>query len=188
MLLAGQVAAEDWPHWRGLSRTAVVRERSGWQGRQWLSLDDVLWTSDVGQGASSPVVANRRVYTLGWVNDQDRVVCLDLDTGHEIWSASYPAPLHGRHATGDEGLHDGPTSTPALDVSDGRLYTLSVDGDLKSWDSTNGRLTWSLNLYEKYNVPQRPRIGRSGRRDYGYTFSPLVYQVSGHTSSSPMAG
>ena len=53
---------------------------------------------------------------------------------------------------------------------------MSVDGDLKSWISTTGKIAWSLNLYDQYEVPQRPRIGRSGQRDYGYTSSPLVYR------------
>lgn len=31
-----------------------------------------------------------------------------------------------------------------------------------------------MNLYDTFGVPQRPKVGRSGRRDYGYTSSPLV--------------
>jgi outer membrane protein assembly factor BamB len=34
---------------------------------------------------------------------------------------------------------------------------------------------WSINFYERYDVPQRPLVGRRRLRDYGYTASPLVY-------------
>ncbi len=176
LLLTELAVAEDWPHWRGSARTDIVRERSGWNGQRWLSSDEPLWVADVGQGATSPIVVKNRVFTLGWTDDKDRVVCLDLDTGREVWSESYPAPLHARHANGDEGLYDGPTSTPAYDPATGQLFALSVDGDLKAWTAATGKLAWSLNLYDQYEVPQRPRIGRSGQRDYGYTSSPLVYR------------
>ena len=99
LVLAGRAVAEDWPHWRGLTRTDIVRERSGWNGQRWLSSDEPLWAGDVGQGATSPIVVETRVYTLGWADDKDRVVCLELETGQEIWSESYPAPLHGATRT-----------------------------------------------------------------------------------------
>lgn len=34
---------------------------------------------------------------------------------------------------------------------------------------------WAINLYESYDVPQRPRTGRQ-RTDYGYTSTPHIYQ------------
>ena len=34
---------------------------------------------------------------------------------------------------------------------------------------------WAVNLYDAYGMKQRPRIGRSPIRDYGYTSSPLVH-------------
>src|SRR3712207_1756411 len=38
-----------------------------------------------------------------------------------------------------------------------------------------GAEVWSLNLYESYQVGQRPDVGRNTRRDYGYTTSPRVH-------------
>jgi outer membrane protein assembly factor BamB len=114
---------------------------------------------------------------MGWRDEQDSVYCLQASNGQEIWSVSYKCPRYGRQATGDQGLYGGPTSTPEYDGDTGLLYTLSCDGDLKCWDTTQrGREIWNVNLYDRYQVQQRPQIGRSGRRDYGYTTSPLVYQ------------
>jgi outer membrane protein assembly factor BamB len=166
-------AGEDWPHWRGPARNGVVAEDSGWERQGWPPRE--VWRKQVGEGASSPVVAEGRVYVLGWRNQQDQVTCLDAASGAELWKASYDCPRYGRRATGDEGLYSGPSSTPELDVGNGWLFTLSTDGDLQCWDVARaGRRVWGCNLYERYGAARRPRVGRSGQRDYGYTSSPLA--------------
>lgn len=102
--------------------------------------------------------------------------CIDAATGKNLWTQSYACPQYGRKATGDEGLYGGPTGTPEYDPSTKLLYTLSVDGDLQCWDAASaGKLVWKLNLYDQFDPPRRPRFGRSGLRDYGYTTAPLVH-------------
>lgn len=40
-----------------------------------------------------------------------------------------------------------------------------MDGDLRCWNTIkNGQSVWSSNLHDKYNIPQRPDVGR-GQRD-----------------------
>ncbi len=170
-----EAADNSWPHWRGPNRNDVVGEVSGWEAGAWAP-QKPAWTTDVGEGSTSPVVVDGRLYTMGWQNGQDRLVCLDARTGKRLWRVSYKCPRYGRHATGDQGLYSGPTSTPEYNRQTGYLYTLSVDGDLNCWDTNaKGRSVWKLNLYEAYHVPRRSRVNRSGRRDYGYTSSPLVH-------------
>ncbi|MCL6505334.1 MAG: PQQ-binding-like beta-propeller repeat protein [Pirellulales bacterium] len=167
--------AEDWPGWRGPHRNGVVAEPSGWQGGDWPA-GGLLWQGQVGMGASSPLVVGKQVLVLGWNEGADTLSALDAATGEALWRQTYPSPQYGRHAVGDEGLYAGPTSTPEYDAQTGYVYTLSVDGELRCWNSRRrGRLVWRRNLYEAYGMPQRPQIGRSGQRDYGYTTSPLVH-------------
>ena len=167
--------ADDWPHWRGPRRSDVVAERSGYRAGDW-PIGEAVWSADVGQGASSPLVVGGRVYAQGWRDGRESIVCLDAATGRELWKQSYKCPKYGRRATGDEGLYSGPSSTPEYDATTKRLFTLSVDGDLNCWEAERGRHLWELNLYDQYDVPRRPRHGRSGLRDYGYTTSPLVHR------------
>ncbi|MCA9082769.1 MAG: PQQ-binding-like beta-propeller repeat protein [Planctomycetaceae bacterium] len=176
LLLCSQTcAAEDWPHWRGADRRDVTVEASLWDGTSWVN-DQPMWTAAVGEGGTSPIVIGDRLYAMGWSNDQDTVFCLNTDTGKEIWKSSYRCPRYGRLATGDEGLYSGPTSTPEYDAETGFLYTLSCDGDLNCWDAKQqGSRRWHLNLYDNFHVARRPKIGRSGLRDYGYTTSPLIH-------------
>lgn len=174
-LLVKAGSADDWPHWRGLQRDGKTNESSGYRGTTWPP-DHSSWDVNVGAGGSSPIVVGNRVFTLGWIEGADRVSCLDADTGREIWHQSYRCPSYGRHSDGDKGLYSGPSSCPAYDSETGSLFTLSTDGDLNCWDTSNdGRSVWSLNLYDKYNVPQRPKVGSRRLRDYGYTTAPLIY-------------
>jgi outer membrane protein assembly factor BamB len=169
------VQADDWPHWRGANRNGIVAEPSGWTSRGWLGREPV-WTRNVGEGGTSPIVVKGRVYTMGWSGGRDTVWCLNATTGAVVWTAGYASPRHGRHATGDEGLYAGPSSTPEYDPQTGYLYTLGVDGELNCWDTnSDGRRLWRLNLYDECRVPRRPKIGRQGLRDYGYTTAPLGY-------------
>ena len=172
--LAGVVRGEDWPHWRGLNRDDVSVEASGWNGKEWPLKQ--LWKKNVGVGSTSPIVVDGRLYTIGWFEGQDRVQCLDPKTGKSVWTQPYECPQYGRNSTGDKGIYAGVCSTPEFDSQTGYLYTLSIDGDLQAWDSRQqGKRVWSLNLYDRYKAPMRARVGRSGRRDYGYTSSPLLH-------------
>ncbi|MEO1997132.1 MAG: PQQ-binding-like beta-propeller repeat protein [Planctomycetaceae bacterium] len=164
----------DWPHWRGPSRNGVVQQDSGWQSGLWPP-KQATWQAQLGAGASAPVVAAGQVWALGWKAGRDTLHCLDAQTGKLIWQQSYQCPQYGRHSSGDKGIYSGPSACPSYDRDSGYLYTLSTDGDLICWDTRQrGQRVWSLNLYDKYDIPQRPLVGGRKMRDYGYTTAPLV--------------
>lgn len=167
----------DWPHFRGLTRDGIATSvASGWNGKEWPGAQPV-WSAEVGRGGSSPLIAGGLVFTLGWNDGREILRAIDLETGKLRWEQSYPAPEYGRHATGDEGLYNGPSATPEVDVERGRLFTLGADGDLRCWNiERGGELVWKQNLYDTYGVGQRPKVGRAGRRDYGYTTTPFLFK------------
>lgn len=167
--------SEDWPHWRGQNRNGSVNEDSGWEHGSW-PLGDAIWKARVGEGGSAPVVADGRLYTIGWSEERDYVRCRDAITGRQIWKQSYACPKYGRQSEGDKGLYSGPSACPAYDRATGYLFTLSTDGDLNCWDTgKEGQRVWSLNFYDEYDVKQRPLVGSRRLRDYGYTASPLIF-------------
>jgi outer membrane protein assembly factor BamB len=178
LLLACEITrADDWPHWRGPQRNDIVEENSGWKEGRWAD-GKPIWEVEVGQGSTSPLVAEGRLYVLGWEGGQDCVRCLEAKTGKTIWTVSYKCPQYGRHATGDESVYSGPTSSPEYDASTKHLYTLSCDGDLKCWDTNpHGKRVWGTNLYERFHVGQRPasKLENDDLRDYGYTTAPYVH-------------
>ena len=175
VVCATPCAAADWPHWRGPARDGKSPESSGWETGAWPPKRP-LWSGSFGVGSSSPIVAGGRLYVTGWADGKDTLHCVDAATGNPLWKQQYPCRQRGRHATGDEGLYAGPTATPEYDPQTALLFTLSVDGHLHCWDTRDGgRRVWALNLYDAFGVPRRPRVGRQGLRDYGYTAAPLVH-------------
>lgn len=173
LLGAVPVTAAEWTHWRGPTRDGRTTDSSGWDRGGWPPRE--AWRVNVGEGASSPLVVGLRVYVLGWRDGEDRLACLDAASGRQIWAVASRAPKYGRHATGDESFYSGPSSTPEFDAATGFIYTLSIDGDLQCLDTRrDGAKVWGVNLYDRYGVGRRPRVGRSAQRDYGYTSSPLV--------------
>ncbi len=173
----GRIAAGDWPHWRGPQRNDVVEENSGWKGGRWAD-GKPIWEAKVGEGSTSPLIASGRLYVMGWKAGEDYVRCLEARTGKPVWTVSYKCPRYGRHATGDENVYSGTTSTPEYDTNTGYLYTLSCDGDLNCWDTgARGKRVWGLNLYDRFGVGQRPASGlaKDDLRDYGYTTAPFVH-------------
>ncbi|MDP7016112.1 MAG: PQQ-binding-like beta-propeller repeat protein [Pirellulaceae bacterium] len=175
LVAAATVSAEDWPRWRGPAGNGHSSDKSGWESGAW-PLGEPQWKRRLHAGGSAPIIANGRLYSLGWADEQDHVTCLDAVTGKTIWRQSYACPPYGRHSTGDKGLYSGPSSCPTLDTDSGLLFTLSTDGDLRCWNARRGgELVWRKNLYETYDVGQRPLVGTRRLRDYGYTTAPFLY-------------
>ncbi len=175
LLICHIASAENWPHWRGLNRDDVSSESSGWNGKEWIERE--LWSAQVGEGSSSPIIVDSKVYLTGWSNGIETLRCLDFRNGKELWKQSNKSPRYGRVALGDQSLYSGVSSTPEFDPETGLLFTLGIYGDLRAWNTEkSGEQAWNLNLYEKYQAARRPEVAkrRKTRRDYGYTSSPLV--------------
>ena len=171
---------DDWPQWRGPNHNDISQEKSGWPNG-WPPKK--LWSTNVGWGCTSPIIAHGRLYVMGWSGNRsgrnqvgtDTIHCFEAHTGKLLWKQSYRCRYQGRVRTGDTGQYGGPSSTPSFDAETGYLYTLSIDGDLRCWDTKQqGSPVWTINFYDKYKVPQRPQTTSRGKRDYGYTSCPLI--------------
>lgn len=177
-LLCSGASAADWPRWRGPNGNDISPETSGWPDG-WPPRR--LWTANVGRGCTSPIAAAGRLYVMGWQGTprgnpmgKDVLYCLDARTGKELWQQSYECRYQGRLRRGDENQYGGPSSTPTFDAATGHIFTLSVDGHLRCRDTrAEGRLVWAENLYDEYDIPQRPDVG-GGVRDFGFTTAPLL--------------
>ena len=177
VLLTSKLSAGDWSHWRGETRDDVSTEDSGFDSGAWPPAE--AWQASVGNGSSSPLVVGGKLFTIGHSDGQDSVVCLDASTGAEIWRQNYKSPEYGRHSIGDKNFYRGPSATPEFDAASGMLFTLSIDGELNCWDTgSEGRRVWGVNLYDRYQIPQRPQVTKRGgsHRDYGYSCAPLVFR------------
>jgi outer membrane protein assembly factor BamB len=149
--------AGDWPEWRGPHRDGVLTgEPSSWPEKL-----NLKWKINVGEGHASPIVAGASAYTFSRLDDQETVTAIDPATGKIRWQQHYPAPYKMNPAATGHGL--GPKSTPLY--SNGRIYTLGINGILSCWDAETGKLRWRKEFSQQY---------KEGAPDFGTAMSPLV--------------
>jgi outer membrane protein assembly factor BamB len=157
VLLCGPAAADDWPEIMGPKRRGISKE-TGWN-MDWNAKEPpVSWKISVGAGASSCAVAGGRVYTMGGSPaGTESVLCLDAETGEELWRQTYECEFDKRSWTG------GPAATPVIDED--RVYTLSFRGQLFCWNADDGARVWELHLEKSFKgiMPH-----------WGWAGSPLV--------------
>jgi outer membrane protein assembly factor BamB len=152
---AGPAVAGDWPQWLGPRRDASTDETvPAWKG----SLKE-LWRQPIGEGNSSPVVANGRVYVHTKIADKnaEAVVAFDAASGKELWRTPYNraefASLYG----------NGPRATPS--VVDGKVFTHGITGVLTCFDAASGKIIWQVDTWKELSAP---------KLFFGAACSPLV--------------
>ena len=151
-----ELTSADWHQWRGPNRDGTSQE-TGFL-KNWSHVGPrELWRIPLGSGFSGVSVSDGRVYTMYAKGDDEIVVCLDAQSGHEIWRY-LDDYLFEYHQGGD-----GPRSTPTVD--DSVVYAFSAYGRLVALDALTGKLLWDNDFTETFSseVPQ-----------YGFAASPIV--------------
>lgn len=147
----------DWPEYRGRLRDGIVHNvaiRTDWEAHA----PQALWRHPVGLGWSSFAVVDGLAFTQEQRNDQEAIVCYDVQTGRQLW-------LHQDTARFSEALGgDGPRATPT--IHDGRLYALGATGLLNCLDARTGQKIWSHDVLVENSI---------ANLSWGQTASPLVY-------------
>ena len=144
----------DWPQFRGPDRAGVVAESGLLQS--WSESQPVLnWRRSIGTGYSAVTVVGEHLYTMDADERQERVLCLDANTGETIWSVDAGEFVQAELGDG------GPRSTPT--VVEGLVFTTTSQALLLALDAGDGALIWKRDLTE---------MGPSPR--FGYASSALV--------------
>jgi outer membrane protein assembly factor BamB len=126
-----------WTDFRGPRRNGIYEERpilTEWP----INGLPRLWRIPCGGGYASFVVARGLAVTIEQRRDHEAVVAYDLDTGREVWAASYPA-----HFTEWMG-GDGPRATPTC--FEDFIYSLGAAGDLRCLSLDRGTVLWEKNV------------------------------------------
>lgn len=129
--------ADDWPQWRGPDRTGVSKE-SGLL-RAWPEGGPKrLWVYEkAGSGYSGPAIVKGTLFTMGTRDNAEVLLCLDANTGKEVWAASV-----GGIRPDNRG--DGPRGTPTVDGD--RVYAMSGEGLLVSATVLDGKIVWKQGM------------------------------------------
>jgi outer membrane protein assembly factor BamB len=156
-LFATGARAADWPQYLGPARNSTSSEKG--LLRSWPENGpEVLWTVAVGIGYGGPVIKDGRVYLLDRDDKVgDRLRCLDLSTGKELWSFAYDAP--GRV------MFPGSRSVPIVDGN--RVYSCGPYGDLYCINIDTHKPVWNKNVWKDFGGGRIPI--------WAITQCPLIY-------------
>lgn len=156
LLLVSSVArADDWPQWLGAKRDGSTPEKIA----PWKEPLTVLWKQPVGEGNSSPVVVDGKVYLHTRVKGKlvEQLSAFDAGTGKPLWQTPYE---RGKFTSL---FGNGPRATPA--VADGKVYTYGITGLLTCFDADKGTQLWQVDTLKEYKVSNLL---------FGISCSPLV--------------
>ena len=148
----------DWPAFRGAAGDGAARglqiagDLATWEDAP----PRPLWRQRAGPAWSSLIVAGTRLYTQEQRGEDEAVVCLDANTGRELWAHTDRARIY------DPVGGPGPRATPAL--VGGRIVALGATGILNCLDAATGRRLWSHDLAKSFGA-QKPV--------WGFSASPL---------------
>jgi len=147
--------AGDWPQFLGPNRDDTTSEAVS----PWKKDLSPLWKKPVGDGHSSPVVADGIVYAFYQPKGKnaDALAAFDAKTGELKWEKSYERPEY------KPPFGNGPRSTPA--VSGGKVFTYSGLGILACWDAKTGEIDWKIEPYKEF---------KTGNPFFGTSTSPIV--------------
>jgi outer membrane protein assembly factor BamB len=151
-----ELAAGDWPAFRGAERNSQTRGVE--ISTDWSADPPVLiWKQKIGPGWSSVTIIGDRLFTQEQVGDSEATVALDKRTGRRLWSHEDEV----RYWDSQSGA--GPRATPTF--AGGRLYTQGATGRLNCLDAASGQAQWSRDIAQDSGA-SRPM--------WGFSCSPLV--------------
>src|SRR5688500_15733396 len=83
--------AQQWPQWRGPNRDGIAAPTA--VPASWPEKPLLKWKQKVGEGYSTPVVANSRLFVHSRRDPEEVVSAFELASGKLVWSKTYPAPF-----------------------------------------------------------------------------------------------
>ncbi len=132
-----------------------------------------LWRQPIGAAWSGFAVAAQHAVTQEQRDENEAVVCYDLQTGSVLWlhtdSAQYKTAIAG----------EGPRATPT--IHDGRVYTLGATGVFNCLDLATGKPVWQRHIANDAGLDLDAPVDQSGlssnrnkAKEWGYASSPLI--------------
>lgn len=180
--LAGTVlaasASAQWPQWGGPNRNFVVDTKG--LAEKWPDEGPKkLWTTKIGDGFSSVLADDGKLYTMTRHEKSEVVVCVSADKGEILWKHEYEAPF-----TDEMGMEFGPGPHATPLIAGDRIFTVGVTAKFFALDKKTGKVAWQHDLKSEFNAQQ---LGR------GFSSSPIAYkntvivQVGGPSGQALMA-
>ncbi len=131
----------DWYQFRGPQRNGVSSEQ-GLLGEWPEGGPKILWTvTGIGQGYSSPIVAEGALYITGDMGDDLVISAFSLD-GQKKWSVKNGKAWKGSY----------PGARASCLYEAGRLYHMNAHGRVVCLDAADGREIWAVDTLERFGA------------------------------------
>lgn len=162
-LSAGQLAAENWPGWRGPDRNGVSSETG--LPERWTATEGIQWKADLpGSGISNPIIWDDLVIVTssdGLRQDDLHMIAVGRDDGRERWHqrlwGTAPTLFHATKSS---------MASPSP-VTDGtHVYAFFGSGDVFCVDMQGG-LVWHRSLADEYGAIENRFAASSSPLLYG---------------------
>ncbi len=142
-----RVAMGDWPEQRGPNRDGISQEK-GLPEKWAINGENFLWRAPYG-GRSAPVVLGNHLYVQNpsgrGADEQERVMCLDPDTGKVIWEYKFNI------FQSDAPAHRVGWASPAADPETGNVYAIGAGGFVVAL-SKDGKRIWDRSIGEEFGA------------------------------------
>lgn len=140
LLVPGMLLAADWPQFRGPNADGISPEKG--MNKNWNQKPPtMLWKTAMGDdGYAGPSIAGGKVFIIDHINGQDVVRAIDIKTGKDAWTFSYP--------DADRPNFGFSRATPT--VNSGRVYVLGRMGLLNCLDVKTGKKLWTRDIFTEF--------------------------------------
>ncbi len=158
LLAPGETTAHDWPRFRGENGSGISDDAT--VPLEWSDSTNLKWKLDLpGPGSSSPIIADGRIYVTAYTGYGEtpgqsddpaetrdplklvrHLLCVDLESGKLLWTASEPAARAEDIYQEFLPEHGYASSTPATDGE--RIYCFYGKNGVYAYD-LEGKRIWS---------------------------------------------
>jgi len=142
--MTADTLAGDWTHWRGATQGGVSDE-TGLPDDWSADGKNLLWKVPNSGARTAPLIVGDRAYLFGRSGEgahlQERLMCLNLSTGEELWSHKFNVFL-----TDIVELRMG-WANLAADPATGNVYVHGIQGKFFCFDP-EGNIVWEHSLTE----------------------------------------
>jgi outer membrane protein assembly factor BamB len=137
-------AGHDWPGFLGPERNGKSAERG--LPKEWpAGGPPVVWQVSIGTGYAAPAIAAGRLYHFARFGDNERLTCLNAETGDELWTCEHPTRYEDLL-----GYNNGPRATPVVDGE--QVYTFGAEGVLQCVRVADGKPVWRADTMKDFHV------------------------------------
>ncbi len=139
-----RVEGDDWPRFLGPSGNGKASESgilTDWteEGLR------IVWQREIGTGYGAGATSRGRYYHFDRVGDNAQLVCLNAETGAELWKFQYPTDFVDLDA---DGYNNGPRCSPVVDGH--RVYIYGAEGMLCCLRADDGTLLWQCDTFRRF--------------------------------------